>query len=247
METVKLQKYFSDCAIMSRRAAEEEIKSGKVTVNGEVAYLGLRVDPKHDVIIYKGRKIQPPKRQKTYILLNKPRGIVTTLSDEKGRPTVISLLSDLTARVYPVGRLDYNSDGLLLLTDDGELTNRLTHPKHQIPKIYHVTVKGDITYEQQKKLSSALVIDEYKIQTVKVEIIKKEPYTTTLKMTLYEGRNRQIRKMCALCGLEIKTLTRVALGNISLGSLPVGKWRHLTSTEVAYLKRESAPKQENDD
>ena len=247
METVKLQKYFSDCAIMSRRAAEEEIKSGKVTVNGEVAYLGLRVDPKHDVIIYKGRKIQPPKRQKTYILLNKPRGIVTTLSDEKGRPTVISLLSDLTARVYPVGRLDYNADGLLLLTDDGELTNRLTHPKHQIPKIYHVTVKGDITYEQQKKLSSALVIDEYKIQTVKVEIIKKEPYTTTLKMTLYEGRNRQIRKMCALCGLEIKTLTRVALGNISLGSLPVGKWRHLTSTEVAYLKRESAPKQENDD
>ena len=247
METVKLQKYFSDCAIMSRRAAEEEIKSGKVTVNGEVAYLGLRVDPNHDVIIYKGRKILPPKRQKTYILLNKPRGIVTTLSDEKGRPTVISLLSDLTARVYPVGRLDYNSDGLLLLTDDGELTNRLTHPKHQIPKIYHVTVKGDVTYEQQKKLSSALVIDGYKIPPVKVEIIKKEPYTTTLKMTLYEGRNRQIRKMCALCGLEIKTLTRVALGNISLGSLPVGKWRHLTSTEVAYLKRESAPKQENDD
>ena len=247
METVKLQKYFSDCAIMSRRAAEEEIKSGKVTVNGEVAYLGLRVDPKHDVIIYKGRKILPPKRQKTYIFLNKPRVIVTTLSDEKGRPTVISLLSDLTARVYPVGRLDYNSDGLLLLTDDGELTNRLTHPKHQIPKIYHVTVKGDVTYEQQKKLSSALVIDGYKIQPVKVEIIKKEPYTTTLKMTLNEGRNRQIRKMCALCGLEIKTLTRVALGNISLGSLPVGKWRHLTSTEVAYLKRESAPKQENDD
>ena len=247
METVKLQKYFSDCAIMSRRAAEEEIKSGKITVNGEVAYLGLRVDPKHDVIIYKGRKILPPKRQKTYILLNKPRGIVTTLSDEKGRPTVISLLSDLTARVYPVGRLDYNSDGLLLLTDDGELTNRLTHPKHQIPKIYHVTVKGNVTYEQQKKLSSALVIDGYKIQPVKVEIIKKEPYTTTLKMTLYEGRNRQIRKMCALCGLEIKTLTRVALGNISLGSLPVVKWRHLTSTEVAYLKRESAPKQENDD
>ena len=247
METIKLQKYFSDCAIMSRRAAEKEIKGGKVTVNGEVAYLGLRVDPKHDVIIYKGRKILPPKRQKTYILLNKPRGIVTTLSDEKGRPTVLSLLDGLNVRVYPVGRLDYNSDGLLLLTDDGELTNRLTHPKHQIPKIYHVTVKGDVTYEQQKKLSSALVIDGYKIQPVKVEIIKKEPYTTTLKMTLYEGRNRQIRKMCDLCGLEIKTLTRVALGNISLGSLPVGKWRHLTSTEVAYLKRESAPKQENDD
>ena len=242
METIKLQKYFSDCAIMSRRAAEEEIKNGKVTVNGEVAYLGLRIDPKHDVIIYKGRKILPPKRQKTYILLNKPRGIVTTLSDEKGRPTVLSLLGGLDVRVYPVGRLDFNSDGLLLLTDDGELTNRLTHPKHQIPKIYHVTVKGEVADPQLKKLSSALVIDGYQIQPVAVEVIKKEPTSTTLKMTLYEGRNRQIRKMCALCGIEIKVLTRVALGNISLGNLPLGKWRHLTSTEVAYLKRESAPK-----
>ncbi len=242
METVKLQKYFSDCAIMSRRAAETEIKNGKVTVNGAVATLGLRIDPERDVIIYKGKKILPPTRKKTYILLNKPRGIVTTLSDEKGRPTVLSLLNDLGVRVYPVGRLDFNSEGLLLLTDDGELTNRLTHPKHQIPKIYHVTVKGEVSEAKLKKLSSALIIDGYQIQPVAVEIIKKAPSSTTLQMTLFEGRNRQIRKMCALCELSINTLTRVAIGNITLGNLPQGKWRHLLPDEVEYLKRESAPK-----
>ena len=242
METVKLQKYFSDCAIMSRRAAEEEIKKGKVTVNGELATLGLRIDPECDVVIYNKERILPQKREKTYILLNKPRGIVTTLSDEKGRPTVLSLLRDLNIRVYPVGRLDLDSDGLLLLTDDGELTNRLTHPRHQIPKIYHVTVKSSVSNEQLAKLSSALIIDGYEIQPVKVEIIKKAPSSTTLKMTLFEGRNRQIRKMCALCDLTVDTLTRVALGNISLGDLPLGKWRYLTKTEINYLKTESAPK-----
>ena len=242
METVKLQKFFSDCAIISRRAAEEEIKQGKVTGNGTVATLGLRIDPSRDVVIYKGKRILPPKREKTYILLNKPRGIVTTLSDEKGRPTVISLLRGQSARVYPVGRLDIDSDGLLLLTDDGELTNRLTHPRHQIPKIYHVTVKGAVTEEQLSKLGSALIIDGYKILPVAVEIIKKEPTQTTLKMTLFEGRNRQIRKMCALCSLLITRLTRVALGSITLSTLDVGKWRYLTKEEVDYLKRESAQK-----
>ena len=242
METVKLQKYFSNCGIMSRRAAEDEIKKGKVTVNGEVADLGLRIDPDCDVVTYKGKRVLPLDSEKTYILLNKPRGTVTTLSDEKGRPTVISLLSGLSARVYPVGRLDFDSDGLLLLTNDGELTNRLTHPRHQIPKIYHVTVKGDVNAEQLSKLSSALVIDGYRILPVNTEIIKKAPSSTTLKMTLYEGRNRQIRKMCALCDLSVLSLTRVALGNITLGNLPVGKWRYLSEAEVSYLKQESSPK-----
>ena len=242
METVKLQKYFSDCGIMSRRAAEDEIKKGKVTVNGEVADLGLRIDPDCDIVTYKGKRVLPLDSEKTYILLNKPRGTVTTLSDEKGRPTVISLLSGLSTRVYPVGRLDFDSDGLLLLTNDGELTNRLTHPRHQIPKIYHVTVKGDVNAEQLSKLSSALVIDGYRILPVNTEIIKKAPSSTTLKMTLYEGRNRQIRKMCALCDLSVLSLTRVALGNITLGNLPVGKWRYLSEAEVSYLKQESAPK-----
>ena len=196
MDSIKLQKYFSDCGILSRRAAEEEIKQGKVTVNGERAFLGMRIFPDVDVVVYKGARVLAQSKEKLYILLNKPRGIVTTLSDEKGRPTVLSLISGLGARVYPVGRLDIDSDGLLLLTNDGALTNKLTHPRHKIPKIYNVTVKGEVTEGALTLLSSPLVIDGYKIQPVKVEIIKKEPSQTILKMTLYEGRNRQIRKMC---------------------------------------------------
>ncbi|MBR0449400.1 MAG: rRNA pseudouridine synthase [Clostridia bacterium] len=239
MDSIKLQKYFSDCGILSRRAAEEEIKQGKVTVNGEAAFLGMRISPDVDVVIYKGARVLAQSDEKLYILLNKPRGIVTTLSDEKGRPTVLSLISGLGARVYPVGRLDIDSDGLLLLTNDGALTNKLTHPRHKIPKIYNVTVKGEVTEGALTLLSSPLVIDGYKIQPVKVEIIKKEPSQTILKMTLYEGRNRQIRKMCALADLKITRLTRVALGNIALGSLEVGKWRFLTQSETDYLLRES--------
>ena len=239
MDSIKLQKYFSDCGILSRRAAEEEIKQGKVTVNGERAFLGMRIFPDVDVVVYKGARVIAQSEEKLYILLNKPRGIVTTLSDEKGRPTVLSLISGLGARVYPVGRLDIDSDGLLLLTNDGALTNKLTHPRHKIPKIYNVTVKGEVTEGALTLLSSPLVIDGYKIQPVEVEIIKKEPSHTILKMTLYEGRNRQIRKMCALADLKITRLTRVALGNIALGSLEVGKWRFLTQSETDYLLRES--------
>ena len=239
MDSIKLQKYFSDCGILSRRAAEEEIKQGKVTVNGEAAFLGMRISPDVDVVIYKGARVLAQSDEKLYILLNKPRGIVTTLSDEKGRPTVLSLISGLGARVYPVGRLDIDSDGLLLLTNDGALTNKLTHPRHKIPKIYNVTVKGEVSEGALTLLSSPLVIDGYKIQPVKVEIIKKEPSQTILKMTLYEGRNRQIRKMCALADLKITRLTRVALGNIALGSLEVGEWRFLTESETDYLLRES--------
>ena len=240
MESVKLQKYFSDCEIMSRRAAEEEIKNGRVTVNGAPATLGLRIDPDKDIVIYNGEQILPPDTKKTYILLNKPRGIVTSLSDEKGRPTVITLLMGLDARVYPVGRLDMDSDGLLLLTNDGELTCKLTHPRHQIPKIYHVSIKGQIDKQVLAKLSSPLVIDGYKIQPVKTKVIKKDPSKTVLEMTLFEGRNRQIRKMCALCDLKITRLSRIALGNITLGSLEAGKWRFLTDDEVEYLKNEGA-------
>lgn len=240
MNSVKLQKYFSDCEIMSRRAAEEEIKLGRVTVNGALATLGDRIDPDVDVVVYNGKRILPPNSEKTYILLNKPRGIVTSLSDEKGRSTVIDLLSGLDTRVYPVGRLDMDSDGLLLLTNDGELTNRLTHPRHEIPKIYHVDIKGSVDAKALEKLSSPLVIDGYKIQPVKVRQIKTTSALTTLEMTLFEGRNRQIRKMCALCDLKITRLTRVALGNITLGSLELGKWRFLTASEVEYLKKESS-------
>ena len=236
MDSIKLQKYFSDCGLMSRRAAEEEIKKGLVRVNGQVAELGLRIDPDTDRIEYKGRSVLPTSDKKTYILLNKPRGYVTTLSDEKNRPTVNDLVRSVGVRVFPVGRLDMDSDGLLLLTNDGELTNRLTHPRHEIPKIYHVTVSGSVSQQALSALRAPMVLDGYEILPVKTEIIAVSPSSTILEMTLYEGRNRQIRKMCESQQLKITRLCRVSLGNISRGSLEAGKWRHLTPDEVAYLK-----------
>lgn len=235
MEPIKLQKYFSDCGVMSRRSAEEEIKKGRVKVNGSVAELGQRILPGTDKVEYKGAPVVKKNDEKIYVLLNKPRGYVTTLCDEKGRRTVTELVADVGARVYPVGRLDMDSDGLLLLTNDGELTNRLTHPRHEIPKIYHVTVVGSPSAPQISALSAPMVIDGYEILPVKIKIIGTDVSSTTLEMTLYEGRNRQIRKMCQTQNLKITRLCRVALGNISLGSLEVGKWRYLTPKEVDYL------------
>ncbi len=236
MDSIKLQKYFSDCGIMSRRTAEDKIKKGLVKVNGNVAELGLRIDPERDTVEYKGKPVILKNQSKCYIMLNKPRGFVTTLSDEKGRKTVVELISDLDIRVYPVGRLDMDSDGLLILTNDGELTNRLTHPRHEIPKIYHVTVSGDVSPQTLDALSRPMVLDGYEILPVRVRALGFDRTDTILEFTLHEGRNRQIRKMCDTQGLKIKRLCRVAIGEISLGSLGIGKWRYLTDAEVEYLK-----------
>ena len=238
MESVKLQKYFSDCGVMSRRAAEEEIKMGRVKVNGSVAELGLRIDPERDVVEYRGKRINPSDKERICILLNKPRGFVTTLSDEKGRRTVADLVASVGRRVYPIGRLDMDSDGLLLLTDDGELANRLTHPRHEIPKIYHVTVSGEVSAEQLSKLCAPMELDGYEILPVRSEVISRDVRSTVLEMTLYEGRNRQIRKMCEAVGLRISRLCRVAIGELELGALEVGRWRELTPDELSYLKGE---------
>ena len=226
---------------MSRRAAEKEISLGLVKVNGEVAKLGDRVTPHEDVVEYKGKTVIPPNREKIYVMLNKPRGYVTTTSDEKGRADVTSLV-DVGARIYPVGRLDMDSDGLLLLTNDGELTNRLTHPRHEIPKIYHVTVSGQVDGETLSALSSEMTIDGYEILPVKTEIISSEKTSTVLRMTLFEGRNRQIRKMCDKCGLTVTRLSRVAIGSIELGGLRTGSWRYLTKDEVSYLYHSNSTK-----
>lgn len=239
MDTVKLQKYFTDCGILSRRAAEKEITDGKVKVNGDVAYLGQRIDPYTDVVEYKGKIIRPTSNDKICIMLNKPRGFVTTLSDEKGRPTVSELVSDAGRRLYPVGRLDMDSDGLLLLTDDGELANKLTHPRHEIPKIYRVTVKGVVNEDILALLRSPLEIDGYKILPVKTILIRqsKDKKESLLEMHLFEGRNRQIRNMCAMANLKVQRLTRIAIGKLTLGDLPQGKWRHLSADELDYLKK----------
>jgi 23S rRNA pseudouridine2605 synthase len=236
MEELRIHKYIADLGIMSRRQAEEAVKAGEVRVNGERAEIGMKINPLSDKVEYKGRELKREKTHNTYIMLNKPVGYVTTMNDEKGRACVKELVSDIGARVYPVGRLDLESEGLLLMTNDGELTNRLTHPKHHIPKYYNVTVKGQVTVKQRKELSLPMDIDGYTIQPVKNEVVSMDAEQTVLKMELYEGRNRQIRKMCETVGLEILRLKRIAIGNISLGNLKSGAWRRLTKQQIDYLK-----------
>ena len=238
-EQVRLAKYFTDCNVLSRRAAEEEIKKGRVKVNGAVAEIGQKITPGVDVVEYGGKRIMPPKRTaKVYLMLNKPRGFVTTMSDEKGRPTVADLTRNAGERVYPVGRLDMESSGLLIMTNDGELTNRLTHPRHDIPKIYHVVVAGHTTTAQLTALASPADLDGYKTQPIRVRKLAEGEHETMLEMTLYEGRNRQIRRICEMQNLRVKQLVRVAIGEIELGELPEGKYKKLTAEQVAYLKGE---------
>ncbi len=238
METIKLQKYFTDCGVLSRRAAEEEIRLGRVKVNGETATLGTRIDPEKDRVEYRGRLLRPMATERVCILLNKPRGYLTTLSDDRGRKTVAELVASAGRRLYPIGRLDMDSDGLLLLTDDGALANRLTHPRHEIPKIYHVSVQGAVSDTELDALRQPMVLDGYRILPVKTERIGYDPEKkiTVLEMTLFEGRNRQIRRMCELCHLSILRLCRVAIGSVTLGDLPVGHWRFLSPDELDYLR-----------
>ncbi len=235
MEKIRLQQYMADAGIMSRRAAEEEIKNGNVSVNGHVAELGMKIDPRNDVIAYRGKRIRYEKKEYTYIMMNKPRGYLCSTTDDRGRKCVTDLLDGVDARVYPVGRLDLVSEGILLLTDDGELKNRLTHPKHTIGKVYRVKVAEKVSDEQMEILTSELVIDGYKIQPVTVTITGEDESGTVLKMTLFEGRNRQIRKMCEAANLTVKRLSRISIGNLKLDGLPVGKWRYLEQHEVDYL------------
>ncbi len=242
MASIRLQKYFTDCGVMSRRAAEEQIRLGKVKVNGNIAHIGDSIDPEKDKVEYNGKIIIPYCDEKICVMLNKPRGYVTTMSDERGRKNVSMLVSDLPVRVYPIGRLDMDSDGMLLLTNDGALADHLTHPRHDIPKVYHVTVKGRVSDTQLAALNREMVIDGYKIRPVKTTIYNPESKlsdVTVLEMTLFEGRNRQIRKMCDTQSLKITRLCRVAIGRIRLGKLPQGKHRRLTRSEIAYLLGEN--------
>ncbi len=232
-ERIRLQKFFTDCGVFSRRTAEAEIAACHVCVNGLTAKLGDKIDPTTDIVEYRGKRILPPADSTHhYFMLNKPCGYVTTAKDEKGRRTVMDLMQNTGVRVYPVGRLDMNSEGLLLLTDDGELTNRLTHPRHEIPKIYHVTLSASPSATQLRQLASPMILDGYALQPIGVTPLS----ANELELTLYEGRNRQIRKMCAAVGLKITVLRRVAIGNLTLGTLPSGKWRSLTAKEIEYLK-----------
>lgn len=228
----RLQKILSTCGVCSRRAAEKMIDEGRVTVNGEVAHLGQSADVDNDIITVDGKLIAQPK--KTYIMLNKPRGYITSVSDEKGRRTVLDLI-DLPTRLYPVGRLDYNSEGLLILTNDGALTQSLTHPSHEIGKQYIVTVKGDVD-EALTALRLPFVLDGRETVPAQAQVLRETTEGGTISITIYEGRNRQIRRMCEMSGLEVVRLKRVSIGKLELSGLRAGEWRHLTDKEVAYLK-----------
>lgn len=236
MERIRLQKFFTECGIMSRRAAEAEIEAGKVTVNGCTASLGDKIDPEADVVMYKGKILEYTATEHIYIMLHKPRGYLTSMSDDRGRKCVSELVSDVGARVYPIGRLDLNSEGLLLMTDDGELANILTHPKYCVGKLYNVSVRGEVDESKLNILRAPMIIDGYKTKGAEVEVVEKYDGGAKLKITLHEGRNREIRKMCEQVDLKVGRLCRVQIGEIKLGGLALGKWRHLDRSQVKYLK-----------
>lgn len=233
--TDRIQKIIASRGITSRRKAEELISAGRVTCNGRVCLLGESADPDIDIIMLDGKPL-PSGGEYTYIMLNKPRGYVTTLSDEKGRNNVAQLVADCGQRVYPVGRLDMDSEGLLIFTNDGEFANRLMHPKHEVNKTYRVFVKN-YSSEGLEKLSQPVNIDGYTIAKPTVRLIScDETGKAQLEVVIHEGRNRQVRKMCAIAGMTVLRLIRTEEGTLSLGSLPLGKWRILTDTEIQRLQ-----------
>lgn len=230
----RIQKLLSAAGVCSRRAAEAYITAGRVTVNGNPIELGCRADPERDEICVDGKPLSP-KAKPVYLMLNKPRGYVTTLSDEKGRSTVAELVRDCGQRVYPVGRLDLDSEGLLLLTNDGDLTQRLLHPSGEVNKVYEVLVYGSVAGAEER-LAQITNLEGEKIRPAQVKVLRRTGQTAELSITIHEGKNRQIRRMCAACDLGVKRLRRVQEHTLSLGNLEVGKWRYLTAEEVNMLK-----------
>ena len=229
----RIQKILSARGVASRRKAEEMITAGRVACNGVLCALGDTADPWTDTITVDGVTIgtQP---EHAYIMLHKPRGFVTTLSDEKGRKNAAQLVADCGVRVYPVGRLDMDSEGLLLFTNDGEFANELMHPKHEVDKTYQVTVL-EFTPEGLEKLKKPVTLDGYTIRRPEVSLVKQQGSKAELLVTIHEGRNRQVRRMCAAAGMTVTRLVRISEGGLSLGDLPKGKWRYLTADEVAQL------------
>lgn len=230
----RLQKIISASGLMSRRAAEELIAAGKVSVNGVTASLGDKAEAETDKILVDGKGL-PSAGEKIYIMLNKPRGYVTTLSDEKGRRDVSQLVKELGTRLYPVGRLDMYSEGLLIMTNDGDFANRLMHPSHEIDKCYHTWVKGEDIGWAVELLRCPMEIDGYVTRPARVDILEIKGEDALLSVTIHEGRNRQVRKMCEAAGLKVTKLVRVSEGGVELGALKSGKWRRLTEEELAML------------
>jgi len=233
MEEIRVQKYIADCGVMSRRKAESEILAGNILINGKPATIGQKIRPGKDTVSYLGKPVLPGER-KVYIKLNKPRGYVTSMADEKGRKCVADLVSDLPERVYPIGRLDMDSEGLLLMTNDGEFANAVMHPKSGIEKVYVVKVRTVPSEEQMRALNQSMEIDGYQIAPCRVSC-PDPTVPTKLRFRLQEGRNRQIRKMCEKVGLEVTRLKRISEGKILLGGLRSGAWEELNEKELSDL------------
>lgn len=235
-EIVRLQKYMAMCAVASRRKAEEMILQGLVKVNGKtVTQLGTKVEIGADKVSVGGKEIKAVQK-KYYIMLNKPEGYVSTVHDQFDRPTVTELTeSEINTRLFPVGRLDYDTSGLLLLTNDGDFSYRVTHPKFHIDKTYVASVKGGLTVSALKRLRSGVKIEDYTTSPAEVELLDSKDGFSRIKITIHEGKNRQVRKMFEAVGCKVVTLQRISIGTVSLGNLPLGRWRYLTSHEVSYF------------
>jgi len=236
MELIRLQKIIADSGFCSRRKAEEYIERGKVKVNGHPAKLGDKAGFRDEITVCGERIYRPKKKNFIYLMLNKPRGYVTTVSDELDRKCVMDLLEGVNERVYPVGRLDKNSEGLLLFTNDGNFANSVMHPSRHLAKTYRVTVRPDITDDQLVTMSSGMVIDGHKTQPAVINVLNKEPNRVVLLITIHEGRNRQIRKMCEGVGLEVARLRRISVGPVKLGMLKPGAYRELTAEELRAIR-----------
>jgi len=231
---IRLQKFIAESGYTSRRKAEELIAAGRVKINGKLAVIGDKVDPKKDKVYINGKRVIQDKRL-IYLMLNKPRGYVTTMDDELGRKCVASLVADCGARVFPVGRLDKDSEGLLIMTNDGEFANKIMHPSQKISKTYRVTVKGKATDEQIEGLEGITVVDGKIISNAEIRIITRDDGRTVLQFVIHEGKNRQIRKMCEAVGLEVIRLKRTHIGKVKLGMLKIGDYRPLNEKEIKYL------------
>ena len=231
---MRLQKYMAECGVASRRRAEEMIAAGQVTVNGQkITQMGVQVEEGDEVRV--NGKIIRPEAEKRYVLYHKPAGEVTTVNDPEGRACVLDHFRDYPVRLYPVGRLDYDSEGLLLLTNDGALTERLLHPSHQVDKTYLARVSGNVSADDLKKLRAGILLDDHKTAPAKARLIRQEALAASVLVTIHEGRNRQVRRMFEETGHQVLQLRRVRFGPLDLGDLPRGQWRELTSEEIRKL------------
>ncbi|HHW98029.1 MAG TPA: rRNA pseudouridine synthase [Firmicutes bacterium] len=234
----RLQKYLARAGVASRRHAEELIRQGEILVNGQVAELGCKIDPARDTVVWRGKRIVP-KEENLYLMVNKPKGVVTTVKDPQGRITVLDLLPQFPVRVYPIGRLDMDTEGLLLLTNDGGFAYALTHPKFKVTKTYHALVQGCPATKQLEKMASGLMLEDGPTAPAQVSLLRQDKAGSWLAISIHEGRKRQVRRMCAAIGHPVLSLRRIAFGVLKLGDLPEGQWRYLTLAEVQELRRQA--------